>query len=167
MGLVGAAQVGVRDDLDEGDAAPVEVDAALLRGPGEPLVEQLPGVLLHVDALESDATETRLRGGDLDASLGGQRPLVLRDLVPLGQVRIEVVLPREDGRLVNVQCVARAALSASVTAWRFRTGSAPGSPRQTGQTLVLGSSPNRLRQPQNSFVAVRSWQWTSRPMTGS
>ena len=33
--------------------------------------------------------------------------------------------------------------------------------------LVLGSWPNSLRQPQNSFVSVRSSQWTSRPITAS
>src|SRR3990172_10706278 len=65
-----------------------------------------------------------------------------------------------------VQPVARAALIASVTAWRESTGRAPGSPRQTGQTLVLGSSPKRFRQGQKSLDLVSSWQWTSRPITG-
>ena len=54
---------------------------------------------------------------------------------------------------------------ASSTAFWLSTGSDPGRPRQTGQTLVLGSSPNMLGQPQNSLVAVLSSQWTSRPMT--
>ncbi len=67
----------------------------------------------------------------------------------------------------TVQPVASAARIASVTAWRLRTGSAPGRPRHTGQTLVLGASPKRLRHPQKILVAVRSWTCTSRPMTGS
>jgi hypothetical protein len=67
----------------------------------------------------------------------------------------------------TVQPVARAARMASVTAWRLSTGSAPGRPRHTGHTLVLGGSPNRLRQAQKILVAVRSWTWTSSPMTGS
>jgi hypothetical protein len=47
-------------------------------------------------------------------------------------------------------------------------GNAPGSPRQTGQTWVLGSAPSyAVEQPQNIFDAVRSWQWTSMPMTAS
>ena len=54
---------------------------------------------------------------------------------------------------------------ASSTAFWLSTGSEPGSPRQTGHTLVLGSSPNTLGHPQNSLVAVLSSQWTSRPMT--
>src|SRR5258708_14051620 len=47
------------------------------------------------------------------------------------------------------------------------TGRVPGRPRQTGQTLVFGGSPKRVEQPQKIFVRVRSWTWTSRPMTGS
>src|SRR5439155_26488375 len=54
---------------------------------------------------------------------------------------------------------------ASSTAWWLSTGSDPGRPRQTGHTLVLGSSPKALRQPQNSLVAVRSSQCTSSPIT--
>src|ERR1700679_862045 len=49
----------------------------------------------------------------------------------------------------------------------LRTGSVPGRPRQTGQVLELGASPKRVEQAQKIFVLVRSWAWTSRPMTGS
>src|SRR5215213_4944693 len=48
------------------------------------------------------------------------------------------------------------------------TGSAPGRPRQTGQTWVFGAAPSyAVEQPQNIFDAVLSWAWTSIPMTGS
>src|SRR3982751_2327059 len=50
---------------------------------------------------------------------------------------------------------------------RLAAGSAPGRPRQTGQTWVLGSAPNPVRQPQNIFVFVPSSTCVSRPMTGS
>ena len=40
------------------------------------------------------------------------------------------------------------------TASAFGTGSAPGKPRQTGQTLVLGRSPKLVRQAQNILVRV-------------
>ena len=56
---------------------------------------------------------------------------------------------------------------ADSTAFSLTTGSAPGSPRQTGHTCVLGSAPNSVAQPQNILVAVLSSTWTSRPMTGS
>ena len=51
------------------------------------------------------------------------------------------------------------------TARALSTGSDPGRPRHTGQTLVLGSSPNMFRHPQNSFEAVLSSQCTSSPTT--
>src|SRR5438105_2810676 len=60
-----------------------------------------------------------------------------------------------------------AARMASSTALRFSTGSAPGYPRQTGQTLVLGGAPNRVVQEQKIFVAVKRRACTSRPMTAS
>src|SRR5713226_2676429 len=65
------------------------------------------------------------------------------------------------------QFSAVAASTANSTTLRFRTGNAPGSPRQTGQTLVFGGSPKRVEQEQNILVAVRSWTCTSSPMTGS
>src|SRR5208283_2355922 len=65
------------------------------------------------------------------------------------------------------QLSANEASVANSTAFSFRTGNAPGSPRQTGQMLVFGSAPNRLAQPQNALVAVSSCTCTSRPITGS
>ena len=49
---------------------------------------------------------------------------------------------------------------------RFGTGSAPGSPRQTGHTRVFGGIPNqRAEQEQNIFESVPSSTWVSMPMT--
>src|SRR4051812_44085636 len=62
---------------------------------------------------------------------------------------------------------AMAARAANSTAFLFSTGSAPGSPRQTGHTLVLGAAPKLVEQPQKIFEAVNNWTWTSSPMTGS
>jgi len=42
------------------------------------------------------------------------------------------------------------------TAAAFITGNTPGMPTHPAQTLVLGGSPNRLRQRQVNFVAVAS-----------
>src|ERR1035441_6787750 len=65
------------------------------------------------------------------------------------------------------QLMASEASVAKATACSLSTGKAPGSARQTGQTFVLGSEPNRLAQPQKALVAVSSCTWTSSPMTGS
>ena len=56
---------------------------------------------------------------------------------------------------------------ADSTPTALTTGSEPGSPRQIGQTWVLGAAPNSVGQPQNIFVAVPSSTWTSSPRTGS
>src|ERR1700757_2399365 len=64
-------------------------------------------------------------------------------------------------------CKASAARTANSTALRFSTGRAPGSPRHTGHTFVLGGSPKRVEQEQKILLAVRSWTWTSSPITGS
>src|SRR5437868_8857139 len=49
----------------------------------------------------------------------------------------------------------------------FNTGSAPGSPKQTGQTLVLGGAPKPVAHPQKILLRVLSWTCTSNPITGS
>ena len=56
---------------------------------------------------------------------------------------------------------------ADSTAFLFSTGLLPGCPRQTGQTLVFGSSLPLVGQPQKSFVFVLSSVWISSPMTMS
>src|SRR3954468_333287 len=66
-----------------------------------------------------------------------------------------------------LQFSAMAARTAKSTAFLFRTGSAPGSPRHTGQTFVFGGAPKVVEHPQKAFVAVRSWTWTSKPITTS
>ena len=65
------------------------------------------------------------------------------------------------------QCSASPIRIVDSMAFSLTTGSAPGSPRQTGQVCVLGSAPNAVAQPQNILLAVPSSTWVSRPMTGS
>jgi hypothetical protein len=55
------------------------------------------------------------------------------------------------------QFSAIAARVANSTALRFSTGNAPGMPRHTGQTFVLGAAPKRVEQEQKIFDAVKSW----------
>src|SRR5208337_4737937 len=65
------------------------------------------------------------------------------------------------------QFSARAVFIAIATASWFNTGSAPGKPRHTGQTLEFGGSPKCVEQEQKIFVFVRSCKWTSSPITAS
>jgi hypothetical protein len=57
--------------------------------------------------------------------------------------------------------------TADSTAFSLTTGSAPGSPRETGVVALFGSSPKDCGAPSNILVAVPSSTCTSIPMTGS
>jgi hypothetical protein len=87
VSILRGGDVGLGDDLDERDAGAIEIDEGALR-----LMEQLARVFFHVDAADADLA---------DAAVGGDRLVELRDLVPLRQIGIEVVLAREDGALVH------------------------------------------------------------------
>ena len=105
------------------------------------LVHRLPGVLLEVDPVEADEPRRR-PGADREAAPRRERPVELRDLVPLREVRVEVVLPREDRSLVNRP--SRREDDAHRERHHFpvrSTGRTPGYPRQTGQTAVFGGGP--------------------------
>ncbi len=156
-GFVGGAHVGLADDFDQRRAAAVEIDVGVAVGILETVVHALAGVVFHVDAGDADALAASPSTIDIDKAVFGERLIVLRDLVALGQIGIEVVLAREaiDSAL-TVQLSASAALMASSTAWRLSTGSAPGKPRQTGQTLVFGAAPKLVGQPQKILVRVAS-----------
>src|SRR5438477_7208659 len=41
----------------------------------------------------------------------------------------------------------------------------PGNAASTGDTWVLGSAPNAVAAPENSFALAVTWAWTSRPIT--
>src|SRR5678816_2438767 len=81
-------------------------------------------------------------------------------------IRDRFLRAKIDRELIR-QFSASAAWMASSTAWRLRTGSAPGNPRQTGQTLVFGGAPKPVGHPQKILVRVASCTCTSRPITGS
>ena len=66
-----------------------------------------------------------------------------------------------------LQFKARPILMAHSTPLALTTGSAPGSPRETGSTWELGSAPKRAEEVENIFVSVASSTWTSMPITGS
>src|SRR5438552_15242418 len=71
----------------------------------------------------------------------------------------------ETGLMVHAS--AMAALTAIITASRFKTGRAPGNPKQTGHVLVFGGAPNCVEQEQKILDWVSSCACTSRPITVS
>ncbi len=100
-GLGGRAQIRFGHDLEERDAAAIEVQVGPAIGIGKAFVQGLAGILFEVRPGDPDAP--RLAGHlILDAPAGGDGPFVLRDLVALREVRIEVVLAREDRHRVDL-----------------------------------------------------------------
>src|SRR6266542_3963122 len=97
-GLLGRADVRLRDDLDERHAGPVVVDQRVLGlrdAPGRSHVGGLAGVLLHVHPSDADPMGYPI---DLhvEVSREADRKVVLGDLEVLRHVRVEVVLPVEE-----------------------------------------------------------------------
>ena len=166
-GLLRGTHVGIGHDLHQGRTRAVEVDQA----------DPLPGLVGGVDELGRVLLEMGPGDPDRDLALGrlerqpavgGQRQVVLADLVALREVRIEVVLAVPAGRGRRVAPMATPVARTCSTALRLMTGSVPGRPRQTGRRGVFGgASAYVFEQPQNIFEAVFSWQWTSIPMTAS
>src|SRR5208337_1732336 len=92
--------VGLADNLDQGDTGTIEVDGRPLAAVSEAVVKALAGVFFHVHASDANALGAA-SSRNLDVAVFGQRLVVLRNLVALGQVGIEVVLAGEDRSLVD------------------------------------------------------------------
>ncbi len=64
-------------------------------------MQALAGVFFHMQAGDADPLRPRAGGGDVDVAVLGNRLVVLRNLVALGQVGIEIILAREDRPLAH------------------------------------------------------------------
>ena len=95
-GLVGAAHVRLGDNLQQRRAGAVEVDQRAAGALGALAVEEFAGILLHVDAGDADALRSSGFRCDVEVAVLADRQFELGDLVPLGEVGIEVVLAGED-----------------------------------------------------------------------
>src|ERR1700686_1843611 len=92
--LVGGAQVGLGDDLHQRHPRPVEVDERRLSLLDRAFVLQLAGVFFEMNA--GNAATPRLAVDiEVEVPVAAERQVVLRDLISLGQVRIEGVLAVE------------------------------------------------------------------------
>ncbi len=100
-GLGGRAQIRFGHDLEERDTAAIEVQVGPAVGIRKAFVQGLAGILFEVRP--GDPDPPRLAGHlVLDAPAGGDGPFVLRDLISLREVRIEVILAREDRHRVDL-----------------------------------------------------------------
>ena len=87
-GLLGRAQVRFADDLHQRGTGAVEVHEA--DGPVVGM-DQLAGVLLHVDAGQADAPVLALHI-DVHVAVDGDGQLVLGYLIPFWQIGIKIIL---------------------------------------------------------------------------
>ena len=93
-GLGARAHVGLGDDLQQRRAGAVQVDAGLAV---VVLMQALARVFFQMGAGQVDLV-LHVADEELDRAALHHRDLELADLVTLGQVRIEIVLAREDGQ---------------------------------------------------------------------
>ena len=111
-------------------------------------MDEAAGVLFDVNA--GDAGSPCLATANkLQKSVDRQSEIILRNLVSLGQIRIEVVLAVElaEGGIKQLSAIP-VRIAASIAA-AFSTGNAPGNPPQTRQTRVFGgASAYCAEQPQ-------------------
>ena len=99
FGRFGAgAHVGLGDDLQQRCAGAVQVNAGLA---GVILVERFAGIFLEVGAGEAHLV-SGVSEDELDRAALHHRSFILADLVPLGQIGVEVVLARKDRVLCDL-----------------------------------------------------------------
>ncbi len=103
-GLIGRAQIGTADHLDQRHATAVHIDEphAALR-----VVFGLAGVFFHMHLVDVDATICAVRQRHVEPAAPADRLIVLGDLVALGQIGIEVVLAVEKAFRLNFSAMHR------------------------------------------------------------
>src|SRR6266581_1536551 len=90
MRFSGGTKVGIGYDFDQRHTASIEVQISVPARIRKTFVQRLARILFHMDPLHAYFL-SRSIDGDLDETVLRQRPVVLRNLIALGQVRIEVV----------------------------------------------------------------------------
>ena len=117
VGLVGSCNVRFADNLNQRHTAAVEINGGRITGAGKSLMQALARIFLKVNTGNSNSLELWGDGRplpssadiDLNKPMLGQRLVILRNLIPLGQVGIEVILPRKNRSFANlaIQCHRR------------------------------------------------------------
>ena len=130
-------------------------------------MDELGRVLLEVGARDPDR-DGALGRLERQPAVGGERQVVLADLVALRQVRVEVVLAVPAGRARRLRADRDAGredvLDRAPVDGRQGAREAEADRADVG---VRRRAAYAFEQPQNIFEAVFSWQWTSIPMTAS
>ncbi len=100
VGLFGGADVRLGNDFAERRATAVVIDIGLFGGVREAFVKIFRGIFFQVKTGDADA----LFGAtdfNFQPAVGSERQFVLRDLIALGEVRVEVVFPGKTRAFLN------------------------------------------------------------------
>src|SRR5262249_54541321 len=79
------------DDFNQRHTASIEIEIGISARIRKTFVKRFAGILFHVDSLNADFLHSPVHG-DLNKTMPRQRPIVLGDLIPLWEVRIEIIL---------------------------------------------------------------------------
>ena len=92
-GLLRRPQIGLADDLTQRRAGPIQIDSRVA-GAGRLVMHALSRILLEMDASDPDVPrQGPLRIDHLEGALRREGEVELRDLIALGEIGVEVVLP--------------------------------------------------------------------------
>ena len=107
-------------------------------------MHELPRVLFDVDARDPNVVIRApvIAAGAKETSCGN-RLLVLRDLIALGQIRIEVILPREDRRLVDRAAESQRGTRCEVDGAAVENGQRARQPEANGTDVRVGRRAER------------------------
>ena len=162
-GLLGAAHIGLGDDLHQPDAGAVEIDIGLRR---MLVVQALAGILLEMQPGDADLARRAVRHVEHEPAAPDDRLLVLRDLIAGRQVGIEIILAVEHAEQIDLGVEAEPGPDRLLDAM-------PVDDRQhAGKRGIDRSRPGcsarprtRSRRRKTVLPAAITWAWTSSPIT--
>jgi hypothetical protein len=100
------------------------------------VVDEFARVLFHVDSCDTDALHLAVQF-DIDVAVLGEGLGILGYLVALGEVRIEVVLPREGALPVDAALRGEAHPQCELDDFLVEHGQHPGHPRADGAGMAV------------------------------
>ena len=136
--FLGRADVRLGNDLQQRRAGTVEVDATHAV---EVFVQALAGVLFQVRTGDADALDGAVFQGDVEEALADDGVIHLAGLIALGQVRVEVVLAREDVTFGDLGVDRQAELAGHAHGFgvQYRQGAGHAEVDQAGLGVGLGA----------------------------
>lgn len=152
-GFLGAAHVRLGDDFQQRGAGTVKVDAG---GAAEVFVQAFAGVFFQVRAGDPDTLDGAVFQGDIQVALADDRQVHLADLVPLGQVRVEVVLAREHVALADFGINGQAEHARHAHGFLVQHRQYAGHAQVYQAGWVFGSEPKVVALPEKIFDWVAS-----------